>query len=108
VGSPSVSAPAATADEWFPFAITDNTITAADAPNALPANVDFTYQPNWGRVTVYPMEVRFKATTGTTDKIRMRVKLDVSDCNWLQIMASDRDAGGGTLAELAVTAMLVI
>ena len=102
VGSPLDVQPAAGDDSWFAFGVNDGSVSANDLGVTVATGADYTAQPNWGRVTVYPMELRLKAHTNTTDKIRVKVKLDVSDIKWLQLACADVDASG-TLSTAVIT-----
>lgn len=99
--------PAAGDDVWFPFSVNDATVTAADLGLAVPSGADYTIQPNWGRVTLYPLELRLKAITNTTDKIRLSVTIDVEPAKWFQIACADADASG-TLSTAVITYTLTI
>jgi hypothetical protein len=96
------SPPLTTDDVWYPPSVTDGSITVVDPAGTKLSNTDWTFQPEWAKLTLRPGFLQFEAVEASTDEIRIRVKVDVADAKWFYFSANA--AGAGTLPNLQVKA----
>lgn len=90
LASPVVTEPAATDDVWYPICSTDGSITATALAGALPANMDFTATPSWGRMTVDRLDLAPRAVSANSDKRRDKFQpINVASDRWIQILYSE-------------------
>jgi hypothetical protein len=87
---------------WYPPSITDGSVTVVDPSGSKLTSSLATFQPEWGKITVRPGLIEFEAVEASTDEIRIRLKVDVSDSRWFYFSAAA--AGAGTLPSLGVKA----
>jgi len=94
--------PLTTADVWYPGAAYDGSVTVVDPAGSILASTDWTFQPEWAKLTLRPGFLEFEAIEAATDEIRIRVKVDVEDARWFY--CSVNSAGAGTLPGVAIKA----
>ena len=98
--SAEAAEPATGDDTWFGFGINDGSVTGGTlTASSLPAGTDFSVAPDFGRSLNRVLDIRTEPLDGATDDIRMRVKLDVSDAQWVQVLYAEAGVVGtpGTL-----------
>jgi hypothetical protein len=82
--------PAPGDDTWFGLGINDGSITGGTLTAAsLPSGTDFSVTPDFGRSLNRGLDIRTEPLDANTDTIRMRVKLDVSDAQWVQVLYAE-------------------
>ena len=74
-------------DSWFTMGVNDGSVTGGVlTASSLPSNTDFTVDPDFGRMLHRGLDIRSEPLDANTDKIRMRIALDVSGERWVQIL----------------------
>lgn len=87
--------PAIGDDVWFPLGITDGAVTAgALASGTIGTGSDYTITQSWGKVVYRPLVIQAGAALANSDKIRIKVDIDVTDSSWFALQA--REAGDTT------------
>ena len=93
--SDSGSKPLITDDVWTVPGVWDGTVTAG-AGVAVASGVDWTTTPNFGQVTHTQLALRTPATTGSSDKVRIRFSINVEDGTWLAFQIKEVSANTGS------------
>lgn len=100
--------PASGDDEWYPMGVSDVVASSSAviaAAQALPTGADWSLDPAWALVNYQGLIIGTRPVVNATDKIRMKIKLDVGDARWIQIVYADVLAAG-TKASIAIDYVL--
>lgn len=87
--------PVPTDDVWTVPGVWDGTVVAG-AGVAVASGVDWTTTPNFGQVTHAQLALRTPATTGASDKLRVRFAINVEDGSWIAFQIKEVSANAGT------------
>lgn len=77
-------------DVWFLTGVTDGAVTAAAlAAGAIGTGSDFTVTAEFGATDYHEQVVNVKKALANSDKIRMRLSVDVTDAKWFMLQARE-------------------
>lgn len=101
ISSKRADKPTAIEDVWYIAGVFDATPSAVLPSGTILAGADFTLTPEFGQVTIRPMEILSEVMDGASDEVRMTFSVDVTEAIWFHLQAADI-AGSTVLNAVAV------
>ena len=105
--SNAATIPAIADDEWCVLPHPDVSPTAQVQDDSMPASVDVTVTPEWGRIVTRPGYFRTEPGDNATDKLRIGLVVTVRYWRWIVLLAKEHGATA-TDGTLVVDAALIV
>lgn len=81
--------PLTTDDVWYHSQVNDGSVSATLLTGSMPSSVDATIAPEWGSLTLRPVVYRLEGGDASTDKIRLKIPVDVQDARWCFLLYAE-------------------